>query len=99
MTRQACPVPAQSSATPKPRPGGRSARVGKSVLDAALNRLLTDGFDALSIAAVATDAGVAETTVYRRWPTKSALAAAALAELAAADNPTPATRNPEGNLT
>jgi AcrR family transcriptional regulator len=68
------------------------------VLDAALNRLLADGFDGLTIAAVATDAGVAETTVYRRWPTKAALAAAALTELAAADNPTPDTGSLEGDL-
>src|SRR5437667_200471 len=86
-----------------PGPGGAPplrgrARVRKSVLDAALNRLLADGFDGLSIAAVATDAGVAETTVYRRWPTKAALAAAALTELAAADNPTPDTGSLEGDL-
>src|ERR1700758_3230045 len=77
--------------TPKPRPGGRSARVRKAVLDATLSRLLANAFAGLTVADVAADAGVAETTVYRRWPTKSALTAAALAELAAADNPTPDT--------
>jgi AcrR family transcriptional regulator len=72
--------------------------VRKSVLDATLNRLLADGFDGLSIASVASDAGVAETTVYRRWATKSALTAAALAELAATDNPSPDTGTLEGDL-
>jgi AcrR family transcriptional regulator len=72
--------------------------VRKSVLDATLNRLLADGFDGLSIASVASDAGVAETTIYRRWPTKSALTAAALAELAATDNPTPDTGTLEDDL-
>jgi AcrR family transcriptional regulator len=68
------------------------------VLDATLNRLLANGFAGLTVAAVAADAGVAETTIYRRWPTKSALAAAALAELAAAENPTPDTGTLESDL-
>jgi AcrR family transcriptional regulator len=65
--------------------------VRKAVLDAALGHLLADGFDGFSIAAVAAQAGVAETTAYRRWPTKSTLAAAALTEFAATENPTPDT--------
>lgn len=89
---------AEPSTTPKPRPGGRSARVRKAVLGATLDRLLANGFAGLSVAAVAADAGVAETTIYRRWPTKSALAAAALAELAATENPTPDTGNLETDL-
>lgn len=88
----------EATSAPKPRPGGRSVRVRKAVLGAALARLLDGGFESLSVAAVAADAGVAETTVYRRWPTKSALAAAALTDLAATDNPTPDTGTFETDL-
>jgi AcrR family transcriptional regulator len=81
------------------RTGGRSARVRKAVLDAALALLLERGYDGLSIAEVAQIAEVAETTVYRRWPTKAVLAAAAIGELAAAENPLPDTGSLEGDLT
>jgi AcrR family transcriptional regulator len=83
---------------PKRRPGGRSARVRKAVLDAALTSLLTDGFERVSVAAIAAEAGVAESTVYRRWATKSSLVAAAIGELAASENPTPNTGSLEQDL-
>jgi AcrR family transcriptional regulator len=51
----------------RPRPGGRSARVRQSVLDAALVVLGSEGADALTIAEVAARAGVHETSIYRRW--------------------------------
>ncbi len=81
------------------RTGGRSARVRKSVLDAALALLLERGYEGLSIAEVAQVAEVAETTVYRRWPAKADLAAAAIGELAAVENPLPDTGSLEGDLT
>lgn len=55
-------------------------------------RLLERGYDGLSLSEVAKAAGVAETTVYRRWPTKAALAAAALLQFAAVENPLPSSR-------
>jgi AcrR family transcriptional regulator len=73
--------------------------VRKAVLDAALALLLERGYDGLSISEVAQIAEVAETTVYRRWPTKAELAAAAIGELAAAENPLPDTGSLEGDLT
>jgi AcrR family transcriptional regulator len=81
------------------RTGGRSARVRQTVLDAALALMLERGYDGLSVADVAQAADVAETTVYRRWPTKAELAAAAIGELAAAENPLPDTGSLEGDLT
>jgi len=56
------------------RPGGRSARVLSSVLQSAFELLMEKGIDALTIAAVAARAGVHETSIYRRWGTKHALA-------------------------
>jgi AcrR family transcriptional regulator len=81
------------------RTGGRSARVRQAVLDAALALLLERGYDGLSVAEVARVAEVAETTVYRRWPTKAELVTAAIGELAANENPLPDTGSLRGDLT
>ncbi|WP_236757483.1 TetR/AcrR family transcriptional regulator [Aeromicrobium sp. PE09-221] len=86
------------SSEPKRRPGGRSARVYDAVVDATLAILLEHGYHGLTIRAVARTAGVAETTVYRRWPTPNHLTAAALLELAERDNPLPETGSLEGDL-
>lgn len=58
----------------KPRPGGRSARVRESVLDAAAAHLVAVGYDRFSVQEVAAQAGVHQTTIYRRWKTRDALA-------------------------
>jgi AcrR family transcriptional regulator len=80
------------------RPGGRSEQVRVKVLDSALAQLLDAGYDGLSIRDVARAAGVAETTIYRRWPTTHDLAAAAIAHLAHAENPIPDTGTLDGDL-
>ncbi|MGQ5228664.1 TetR/AcrR family transcriptional regulator [Streptomyces sp. yara] len=49
------------------RPGGRSARIRARVLEAVRELLVEQGFDALSVDAVAERAAVHRTTVYRRW--------------------------------
>jgi AcrR family transcriptional regulator len=55
------------------RPGGRSARVRSSVLQAAFELLVRNGREAFSIAEVAAQSGVHQTSIYRRWRTKDAL--------------------------
>lgn len=80
-----------ASTPPARRTGGRSARVRRSVLDAVLAIVADDGIDRLSVAAVAKRADVAETTVYRRWPTPSALLSDAVGDLVATGNPVPDT--------
>lgn len=60
------------------RPGGRSARVVAAVLEATRAELARVGLGALSVERVAEIAGVAKTTVYRRWPRKSDLVRDAL---------------------
>lgn len=69
-----------------------------AVLDAALGQLAAGGYDALSFRDVARLAGVAETTVYRRWPTTHDLAADAIAHLAHTGNPMPDTGTLVGDL-
>lgn len=64
---------------------GRPRREGadEEILDVA-RAMLRDGRDrALTVDAVAERAGVAKTTVYRRWPSKRALLAAAIEPLIA----------------
>jgi len=57
------------------------------VLDATLHRLARDGFGALSIASVASDAGTSRPAIYRRWPDKESLVVDAIARLAEAEPP------------
>ncbi len=66
---------------PKPRTGGRSARVVAEVLGAALQEFAEHGYAGLTVEAVAARAGVNKTTVYRRWPSKAELLAAAFVAL------------------
>lgn len=71
------------------RPGGRSARVREAVLQAAIAELVEHGYDAYSLPRVAERAGVALSTVHRRWGTKAALLGEALTESTAAQVPDP----------
>ena len=63
------------------RPRGR--HVTDAVLDATLAELAAAGLEGLSVERVALRADVHKTTVYRRWPTRAALVAAALQGIAA----------------
>ncbi|MEV0063162.1 TetR/AcrR family transcriptional regulator [Nocardia sp. NPDC050718] len=76
---------------PRKRTGGRSARVREAVLTATLEQVAEHGIEGLTIGDVAARAGVAETTIYRRWGTRTALIAEAVTELAAVGNPAPDT--------
>lgn len=53
------------------RPRDMEAR--QAILDATLALLVTEGFDAMSIEAIAARAGVGKKTIYRWWPSKEAL--------------------------
>uniref|UniRef100_A0AAU2ABT3 TetR/AcrR family transcriptional regulator n=1 Tax=Streptomyces sp. NBC_00093 TaxID=2975649 RepID=A0AAU2ABT3_9ACTN len=60
------------------RPGGRSARVRRAVLDATLAVVADQGLDKFRVGDVAARAGVHETSVYRRWGTRQRLLVDAL---------------------
>ena len=53
----------------------RSAEVDRAIVDATLDLMVQDGYNALSMEQVAARAGVGKATVYRRWPNKLALVA------------------------
>ena len=61
----------------------RDPGIDARLLAAAYRHLSVNGFEALSLARVAQEAGTTRQALYRRWPDKASLAAAALA--AAAD--------------
>ncbi|HEX2120798.1 MAG TPA: helix-turn-helix domain-containing protein, partial [Thermoanaerobaculia bacterium] len=61
------------------RPRGEGA--DEVILAIALEMLTAKGYRELTVDAVAERAGVAKTTVYRRWPSKGALVAAAIAPM------------------
>ena len=56
----------------------RDEEADTAILDATLALLAEEGYVGLRIEAVAVRAGVAKTTIYRRWPDKLSLAIAAL---------------------
>lgn len=57
----------------------RSAQADEAIIDAAIALLVEQGFDRLSMDAVAAAAGVSKATIYRRWPSKEALVIHAVA--------------------
>ncbi|MFE3025094.1 TetR/AcrR family transcriptional regulator [Nocardia tengchongensis] len=83
---------------PRKRTGGRSARVRQSILAATVAQIAEHGLEGLTISEVAERAGVAETTIYRRWGTRTALVADAVGDLAAEANPVPDTGTLRGDL-
>ena len=62
---------------------GRPRREGadEEILGVALDLLREQGYRAFSLDTIVERTGIAKTTIYRRWPSKSALVAAALAPL------------------
>jgi AcrR family transcriptional regulator len=83
--------------TPEPSPGrrrrlgGRSARVQAAVFAVTLELLQEQGYEALSVAAIAQRAGIHKTSLYRRWATKEQLVLEAVENQVTADFPRPDT--------
>lgn len=68
--------------TPEPVRGRpRDPSRDEAIIDAAIEVLLRDGYDRLSMEGVATAAGVGKATVYRRWGNKAELVIDAMATL------------------
>lgn len=79
-----------SEPTPTKRPG-RPRRTGadRAILDATRRQLAAVGYARMSVDAIAAEAGTTKPTIYRRWPSKEALAVAALAGWPAEEAPAP----------
>jgi AcrR family transcriptional regulator len=65
-------------ASPRSRPGGRTARTTEAVYEAAIAELGDRAYDEVGMDSIAARAGVHKTTVYRRWGTKDRVLAEAL---------------------
>ncbi|MFF2328280.1 MULTISPECIES: TetR/AcrR family transcriptional regulator [unclassified Streptomyces] len=59
----------------------RAEHTDARILDAALESLLDRGYDRFSVDDVAVGAGVAKTTLYRRWPTRDHLIVAVVTRM------------------
>jgi AcrR family transcriptional regulator len=69
-------------AAPSPRPGRpRSATAHEAILQAAVVLFIEQGFEGMSVEAVAARAGVGKATIYRRWSSKEALVIDAVARV------------------
>lgn len=75
--------PAMIGPTRRPLGRPRSDRVHRAIVEAARAELVEHGFSRFRLEHVAARAGVGKATIYRRWPSKEALAHDLLAELAA----------------
>jgi len=98
VTKKVERSPAVSRQKPKPRTGGRSARVVSEVLEATLQVFAEQGYGGLSVEVVAARAGVNKTTIYRRWASKAELLAAALLSLRDEDPEPPDTGSLQSDL-
>lgn len=77
MCRPTSPKPVRTGRTGRPR----SAEADSAILDATRAALVELGWSKLTMGDVATRAGVAKTTLYRRWTNKSELVVDAVAVL------------------
>jgi AcrR family transcriptional regulator len=80
------------------RPKGGSDAIVRAVLEATLQQLGDRGLAGVNVDEVAKAAGVNKTSVYRRWPSRSALVLAALQTLRDREPPPPQTGGLRENL-
>src|SRR4051794_41663433 len=93
-------VALQMTDSPRSTHGGRPRDPSRDgVIRAAILRLLAEvGYGALTMAAVASEAGVGKATIYRRWRTKQDLVVDTISDLNRAEAATPDTGSLEGDL-
>jgi AcrR family transcriptional regulator len=77
----------------------RSLRTDKAILRAASEMVTESGLAGMTIEGVAERAGAGKASIYRRWPSKGALAFDAVFDEILANQPTPDTGTLEGDLT
>lgn len=86
-----------SAPPPTPRPG-KGPRAAEAIFDATLRLLAERGYAGLTVEAVAQEAGVNKTTIYRWWPSKAPLLRAALLRARVLDIEIPDTGSLRGDL-
>ena len=76
----------------------RSRQTNKAILKAAAEIVIASGLAEMTIEGVAERAGVGKASIYRRWPSKGALAFDAVVDTILTAEPTPDTGSLEGDL-
>jgi AcrR family transcriptional regulator len=71
------------------RPGGRTARTRAAVMQAVMDELTEHGYAGTTVERVAARAGIAKSTIYRRWGSLDGLLADLMAERAGQQIPVP----------
>lgn len=84
-------------AVPVPKP--RSARAHEAVLSAASELLAGGGLPAATVDAISARSGVSKATIYKHWPSRTAVAAEAFGVEMATAIPLPDTGSARGDLT
>src|SRR5256886_10964896 len=84
--------------SPPKRGRPRSVRTEKAILRAASELVASSGLADMTIEGVADRAGVGKASIYRRWPSKGALAFDAVVDTILSTQPTPDTGSLEGDL-
>ncbi|MFZ4841815.1 TetR/AcrR family transcriptional regulator [Mycetocola saprophilus] len=79
--------------------GTRSDRIHESVLRATEELLTEAGYPAATVDAIAARSGVSKATIYKHWPSRTAVAAKAFGRLMAGALPLPDTGNSVADLT
>lgn len=97
MYRKTMPGSQQSPAKSARRGRARDPEIDTRILAVAKRHLSSVGYEAMSLAAVAQEAGTTRQALYRRWPTKASLAAAAVRGAADA-GPEAASEDPLSDL-
>src|SRR5436190_15684684 len=72
----------------------RDASIDARVISVAGRHLAEQGFEAMSVAAVAREAGTTRQAIYRRWPTKTDLATAVVGGLSQGGTSAPLPSDP-----
>jgi AcrR family transcriptional regulator len=91
-------TPAGASEAPAPRRGRpRSPEADQAIVAATLRLLPRHGLAGLTIEAIAAEAGVGKTTIYRRWASKEELLASVIAGVPP-PSPPPGTGSLQGDL-
>jgi AcrR family transcriptional regulator len=80
------------------RPGGRSAKVAAAVHQAVTDLISERGYSGFTVGEIAARAGVADSSIYRRWGNLEALLADVTFNRLNAQSPMPDTGSLEGDL-
>lgn len=95
---KAAPQTTDDERTGAPKADARVRRSKDAVLQATFELLMDEGLSGASVDEIVRRSGVAKTTIYRHWPTRSALLLEACSKLSARP-PVPDTGTLKGDLT